>query len=70
MVNLARVSITLQIRVIEPQTGGTDPVAEFGTGMRADVIFQLVPAAFFIPDFVAIRADGKDPLEGFDSGQS
>ena len=39
-----------------------DAVAEFGSGMIGDILIDLFPEAFVVPDLFAVGADGYDTL--------
>ena len=45
-------------------------MGELGFGMILDVPFKQIPIAFIIADFFAIRADGQQPAQGVDPGNS
>src|SRR5579864_4586917 len=55
---------------IEPLTAiGTDPVAEVGLGVIANINLKLVPEALFVTDFSAGGAHGKQSAETLDPSE-
>ena len=45
----------------------TNPMAELGIRVVADVAFHLLPVIAIVADFLAIRTNGQQPLQSFDA---
>ena len=58
---------TIELRLDEPGIAfWTNPVAELGFGMVADVSFDLLPVIPIVADLLTIRTNGQQPLERLD----
>ena len=62
---------TIEFRLDESRVAfRTNPMAELGFGMVADVSFHLLPIITIVPDLLAVRTDGQQSLQRLDPRKS